>query len=73
MKLMNPLNPFYVMYEEYSEAQTNTEKIVAIILGLWVAVLMSLFFLGMAAIIHTIITNPSALDNATWGIFDTLG
>jgi len=32
-----------------------------------------MFVLGMVAIITHIIMNPSAVDNATFGIFDTLG
>ena len=48
-------------------------KIVDIILRVWVAGLLSMVVLGLVAVISHIIMNPSAVDNATFGIFDTLG
>jgi len=48
-------------------------KVVDIIVKVWLAVLLVMFVLGMVAIITHIIMNPSAVDNATFGIFDTLG
>ena len=48
-------------------------KIVDIILKVWVAGLLSMVVLGLVAVISHIIMNPSAVDNATFGIFDTLG
>ena len=48
-------------------------KIVDIILKAWVAGLLSMVVLGLVAVISHIIMNPSAVDNATFGIFDTLG
>ncbi len=48
-------------------------KIVDIILKIWVAGLLSMVVLGLVAVISHIIMNPSAVDNATFGIFDTLG
>lgn len=48
-------------------------KIVDIILKIWVAGLLSMVVLGLVAVISHIIMNPSALDNATFGVFDTLG
>ena len=48
-------------------------KIVDIILKVWVAGLLSIVVLGLVAVISHIIMNPSAVDNATFGIFDTLG
>jgi len=48
-------------------------KIVDIILKIWVAGLLSMVVLGLIGVITHIIMNPSAVDNATFGIFDTLG
>jgi len=48
-------------------------KIVDIILRVWVAGLLSMVVLGLVAVISHIIMNPSAVDNATFGVFDTLG
>ena len=35
--------------------------------------LMAMWVLGMGSILIHLIQNPSAFDNATFGIFDTLG
>ena len=43
------------------------------ILKIWVTVLLVMVVLGLGVIISHIIMNPSAIDNATFGIFDTLG
>jgi hypothetical protein len=43
------------------------------ILKIWVTVLLVMVVLGLGTIISHIIMNPSAIDNATFGIFDTLG
>lgn len=48
-------------------------KIVDIILKVWVAGLLSMVVLGFVALISHIIMNPSSIDNATFGVFDTLG
>jgi len=48
-------------------------KIVDIILKIWIAGLLSMVVLGLIGVISHIIMNPSAVDNATFGIFDTLG
>jgi len=48
-------------------------KIVDIILKAWVLGLMGLVVIGMGGLLFHIITNPNVLDNATFGIFDTLG
>ena len=48
-------------------------KIVDIILKIWVAGLLSMAVLGLIGVITHIIMNPSAIDNATFGVFDTLG
>ena len=43
------------------------------IFKIWVTVLMSLAVIGISFMLFQIITNPSQFDNATFGIFDTLG
>ena len=43
------------------------------ILKIWVTGLLVMVVLGLGTIISHIIMNPSAIDNATFGIFDTLG
>ena len=48
-------------------------KVVDIIVKIWLAGLLLMFALGMVAIISHIIMNPSAVSNATFGVFDTLG
>ena len=47
--------------------------IMDVILKVWIGGLMAMWAIGMVAIISHIIMNPSAVDNATFGIFDTLG
>jgi len=48
-------------------------KVVDVIVKVWLVVLLVMFVLGLGTIITHIIMNPSAVDNATFGIFDTLG
>ena len=47
--------------------------IMDVILKAWIGGLMIMWAIGMVAIISHIIMNPSAIDNATFGVFDTLG
>ena len=53
--------------------EMHENKIMDVILKAWIGGLMALWVIGMVAIISHIIMNPSAVDNATFGIFDTLG
>ena len=48
-------------------------KIIDIILKVWIAGLLGLFVLGMISIIYGIISGEADIQNATFGIFDTLG
>ena len=48
-------------------------KIVDVILKVWIAGLLGLFVLGMISIIYGIISGEADVQNATFGIFDTLG
>ena len=48
-------------------------KVVDVVVKIWIAGLLAMWVLGMSAVLFHIITNPSAIDNATFGVFDTLG
>ena len=48
-------------------------KIVDVVVKFWLAVLLVMWVLGMGSILIHLTQNPSAFDNATFGIFDTLG
>ncbi len=61
-----------VLLEIFTD-EMHENKIMDVILKLWVGGLLAMWAIGMVAIISHIITNPSAIDNATFGVFDTLG
>ena len=61
------------MLKQIFTEKMSDYKIVDIILKVWVAGLLSMVVLGLVAVISHIIMNPSSVDNATFGIFDTLG
>ena len=61
-----------VLLEIFTD-EMNENKIMDVILKLWVGGLLAMWAIGMVAIISHIIMNPSAIDNATFGVFDTLG
>ena len=44
-----------------------------IILKIWLAGLLFLFVLGMGTLIYGIISGEADVQNATFGVFDTLG
>ena len=48
-------------------------KLVDIILKAWIAGLMILFVVGFAGLIWGIVSGEADIQNATFGIFDTLG
>lgn len=48
-------------------------KIVDIVLKVWLAVLLGMFVLGFTALMYGIISGEADIQNATFGIFDTLG
>ena len=66
----NYINPFLLIKEEFSEATTISQKS---FIALWGTLLTSIVIGGSATIFYELFTNPSTFDNATWGIFDTLG
>lgn len=47
-------------------------KIVDVILKVWLWILIVMFIIGMITIWFHIITNPSSIDNASFGLFETL-
>jgi hypothetical protein len=47
-------------------------KIIDIILKIWLAVLVVMWVIGMASLLYHLATDPSSIENATFGIFDTL-
>ena len=69
----NYINPFLIIKEEFSEATTISQKSLVIFIALWGTLLTSIVIGGSATIFYELFTNPSTFDNATWGIFDTLG
>ena len=48
-------------------------KVVDIVLKVWLAVLLGMFVLGFTALMYGIISGEADIQNATFGIFDTLG
>ena len=69
----NYINPYLLIKELYSEAETISEKFLAVLFGMWIAALGSLAIIGATYVLYQLITNPSQFNNVTWGIFDTLG
>jgi hypothetical protein len=47
-------------------------KVVDIIVKVWLWILIVMWIVGMAALLSHIITNPSSVDNASFGLFETL-
>lgn len=66
-------HPFIEIYEEIFEQPTFLLKIWQSILLLWVSSLFILFVVGWTFLVFNLITNPSSFENATFGVFDTLG
>ena len=69
----NYTNPLILIKEEYLEATTFLQKSLVVLFAAWFAALFLLFAFGLIAVVSHIIMNPEAVNNATWGIFDTLG
>lgn len=47
-------------------------KVVDVILKIVLAGLFIMWVLGMAQLLYHLVTDPSSMENATFGIFDTL-
>tara|TARA_B100001287_G_C22368227_1_gene382964 strand:- start:18 stop:233 length:216 start_codon:yes stop_codon:yes gene_type:complete len=69
----NYINPFLLIKEEFSEATTILQKSLVVFVTLWASMLFTLAITGASYLFYELFTNPSTFDNATWGIFDTLG
>jgi len=48
-------------------------KVMDIIAKIWIAGLLFMFVLGFVSIIYGIISGEADIQNATFGVFDTLG
>ena len=48
-------------------------KTVVILVKTWLCVLVVMWVLGMGPLLFHIISDPSVIDNASFGVFDTLG
>ena len=57
----------------YLNEKFSDYKVIDIILKVWLTALLILWVIGMTTLLYTIITEPGVMDNATFGIFDTLG
>ena len=69
----NYINPLTIIKEEFSEATTILQKSLVVFVTLWASMLFTLAITGASYLFYELFTNPSTFDNATWGIFDTLG
>ena len=69
----NYINPITLIKEEFIEATTLKQKSLVIFLTLWATTLTAIVIAGVGTISYELISNPSTFDNATWGVFDTLG
>jgi hypothetical protein len=58
---------------EIFKQKMSDYKAIDVILKIWLAGLLIMWVLGMGQLLFHLITNPSAIDNASFGIFDTLG
>jgi hypothetical protein len=47
-------------------------KIVDVILKVWLFILTVMWIIGMVSLLYHLATDPSSIENATFGIFDTL-
>lgn len=66
-------NPFIEIYEDIWEQPTLSLKIWQAFLLAWVAGLFLLFVVGWTTLVVALLTGQANLDNATFGVFDTLG
>ena len=66
-------NPFIEIYEEIFEQPTILMKIWQTILFVWVTGLFLLFLVGWTTLVYGLISGEADFNNATFGVFDTLG
>ncbi len=67
---MKPLNSFRIQYMKYI---SESQGILDYFLIAWAHLLAAVVVTGIGRIIYELITSPSTFNNATWGVFDTLG
>ena len=60
------------MIKAIFKSRMSDYKVVDVTVKIVLAGLLIMWVLGMAQLLFHLITNPSAMDNATFGIFDTL-
>jgi len=53
--------------------KTSDYKLLDIVIKAWIAGLLVLFAVGFVSIIYGIISGEADIQNATFGVFDTLG
>lgn len=61
------------LLRNYIEFWKEAETLLDYVINVWVTVLGALAITGFGKVIFELITNPSQFNNATFGIFDTLG
>ena len=66
-------NPFILICEEIFEQPTLLWKIWQTILFVWVTGLFLLFVVGFITLVYGLLSGEADLNNATFGVFDTLG
>lgn len=66
-------NPFILIYEEIFEQPTLLWKIWQTFLFVWVTGLFLLFVVGFITLVYGLLSGEADLNNATFGVFDTLG
>ena len=66
IKIMNIL-------KEILTSKLSDYKVMDIIAKIWIIVLLFMFLLGFIIVMYGIISGEADIENATFGIFDTLG
>lgn len=62
-----------VLYNPIAMIWKDANSLLDYTIALWLTALMILAFSGILVMIFELITNPTQFDNATFGVFDTLG
>lgn len=60
------------MIKAIFKSKMSDYKVVDVTVKIVLAGLLIMWVLGMAQLLFHLITNPSAMDNATFGLIDTL-
>lgn len=61
------------LFTSYMNFWKEAETLLDYVINIWVTVLGALAITGFGKVLFELITNPSQFNNATFGIFDTLG